>query len=73
MPIIVRVAIKPTSSIAKNQQTVNLENMQSTWLTVKGRHDVCIVPRAVPVVESMMAITLCDLALRAELLPRVIR
>ena len=73
MPIVVRVAIKPTSSIAKSQQTVNLENMQSAELTVKGRHDICIVPRAVPVVESMMAVTLCDFAMRAELLPRVIK
>jgi chorismate synthase len=73
MPVVVRVAIKPTSSIAKSQPTVNLENMQSTRIEVKGRHDVCIVPRAVPVVESMMAVTLCDLALRAELLPRVIK
>jgi chorismate synthase len=73
MPVVVRVAVKPTSSIARSQQTVNLENMQGARLTVKGRHDVCIVPRAVPVVESMMAITLCDIALRAELLPRVVK
>ncbi|MDI6814823.1 MAG: chorismate synthase, partial [Dehalococcoidales bacterium] len=73
MPIVVRVAVKPTSSIAKNQQTVNIRNRESTTLTVTGRHDVCIVPRAVPVVESMMAVTLCDFALRAELLPRVVK
>jgi chorismate synthase len=73
MPIVVRVAVKPTSSIAKSQPTVNLENMQSARLAVKGRHDICIVPRAVPVVESMMAIILCDFALRAELLPRVVK
>ncbi len=73
MPIVVRVAVKPTSSIGKSQQTVNLGNMQSTRLSVKGRHDICIVPRAVPVVASMMAITLCDFAMRAELLPRVVK
>ena len=73
MPIVVRVAVKPTSSIAKSQPTVNLKNMESTSLTVKGRHDICIVPRAVVVVESMMAVTLCDLAMRAGLIPRVIR
>ncbi len=73
MPVVARVAVKPTSSIAKSQQTVNLENMQSTQLTVKGRHDVCIVPRAVPVVEAMIAVTLCDFAMRAELLPRVLK
>ena len=73
MPIVVRVAVKPTASIARSQQTVNMKNMESTRLTVKGRHDICIVPRAVPVVESMMAVTLCDFAMRAGLLPRVIK
>ena len=73
MPIVVRVVVKPTPSIAKSQSTVNLENMQNTRLTVKGRHDICIVPRAVPVVESMIAITVCDFVMRAELLPRVVK
>ena len=73
MPIIVRVAVKPTSSIAKSQQTVNIKDLESASLAVKGRHDACIVPRAVAVVEAMMAITLCDFALRAELIPRVIK
>ncbi len=73
MPIVVRVAIKPTSSIAKSQQTVDMKKMQSTSLEVKGRHDVCIVPRAVAVVESMMAVTLCDFAMRAGLIPGVIK
>ena len=73
MPIVVRVAVKPTSSIAKSQETVNMKNMQSASLAVKGRHDVCIAPRAVAVVESMMAVTLCDFAIRAGLIPRVIK
>ncbi len=73
MPIVVRVAIKPTSSIAKSQQTVDIKNIKSASLEVAGRHDVCIVPRAVVVVESMMAITLCDFAIRAGLIPRVIK
>ncbi len=73
MPIVVRVAVKPTSSIAKSQQTVNLKNMEITSLAVKGRHDICIVPRAVVVVESMMALTICDFAMRAGLIPRVIK
>ena len=73
MPIVVRVAVKPTSSIAKDQRTVDIKNMENTTLSVKGRHDVCIVPRAVAVVESMMAVTLCDFAIRAGLLPRVIK
>jgi len=73
MPIVVRVAIKPTSSIAKSQPTVNIKDMKNASLTVKGRHDVCIVPRAVAVVEAMMAVTLGDFAMRAGLIPRVIK
>jgi len=73
VPIVVRVAVKPTASIAKSQQTVNIEKMEEASLAVRGRHDVCIVPRAVAVVESMMAVTLCDFAMRAGLVPRVIK
>ncbi len=73
MPIVVRVAVKPTSSIAKNQKTVDIKNMENATLSVKGRHDVCIVPRAVEVVEAMMAVTLCDFAIKTGLLPRVIK
>ena len=73
MPIVVRVAVKPTSSIAKSQETVNMESMESASLTIKGRHDTCIVPRAVPAVEAMIAVTLCDFAMRAGLIPRVIK
>ncbi len=73
MPLILRVAIKPTPSITKNQATVNMKDMANANLSVKGRHDACIVPRAVVVVEAIMAITICDLALRAGLIPRVIK
>ncbi|MBG7616901.1 MAG: chorismate synthase [Chloroflexi bacterium] len=73
MPIIARVAIKPTPSILKEQPTVNIVTGKNTSIKVHGRHDPCIVPRAVPIVESMMAITLCDLALRAQIMPRVIK
>ncbi len=73
MPIVARVAIKPTPSIAKEQSTVDLKENQDTSLTIKGRHDACIVPRAVVVVEAMMAITLCDLGMRAGLIPKVIK
>lgn len=72
MPIIVRVAIKPTPSIFKRQKSVDLSKMKEVTLEVRGRHDICIVPRAVPVVEAMMAIVLSDFALRAGLIPRVI-
>lgn len=73
MPIVVRVAVKPTPSIAKKQETVDIKTMKSASLEVRGRHDACIVPRAVPAVEAMVAVTLCDFALRAELIPRVIK
>ncbi len=73
MPIVVRVAVKPTPSIAKNQETVNIKNMENASLAIKGRHDACIVLRAVPVVESMMAVTLCDFAIRAGLISKVIK
>jgi len=73
MPIVVRVAVKPTASIARGQETVDVQKMQNASLAVRGRHDACIVPRAVPVVESMVAVTLCDFAMRAELIPRVIK
>jgi len=73
MPLTVRVAIKPTPSISKKQNSVDLKEMTGAELEIKGRHDACIVPRAVPVVEAMMALTLCDFALRAGLLTRVIK
>jgi chorismate synthase len=47
--------------------------MKSIKIEVGGRHDVCIVPRAVPVVAAMMAATLCDFAMRAGLIPRVLK
>ena len=73
MPIVVRVAVKPTSSIAKKQETINIEKMEPASLEVRGRHDACIVPRAVPVVEAMIAVTLCDFAMKAGLIPEVIK
>jgi chorismate synthase len=54
-----RVAVKPPSSIAQKQQTVNTEH-EDTTIEVKGRHDPCICPRVVPVVEAMIAVTLAD-------------
>lgn len=63
MPVSFRVAIKPTPSIGKCQQSVNLRDMRECELTVKGRHDPCIVPRAVPVIEAATAIALFDVCL----------
>lgn len=72
MPIEVSVAFKPPSSIPIKQRTVNLRKMEEASITVKGRHDPCIVPKAVPVVESSLAITLCDILMEAGVIPRVL-
>ena len=61
MPILLRCAFKPTSSIGKEQDTINLDTMQNDKLNLTGRHDPCVVPRAVPIVESAMAIALLDI------------
>jgi chorismate synthase len=73
MPIMIRVAIKPTPSIAKEQKTVNLKNMENAVLSVKGRHDPCVVPKAVPAIEAAIAITLADHMIRAGFIPRVLK
>ena len=61
MPLIVRAAVKPTASISQQQHTVNLETGMDDLLEVKGRHDPCIVPRAVPVVEAAAALGVLNL------------
>ena len=64
MPLIFRCAVKPTPSIAKAQQSVRLSTKEITTLQVQGRHDPCIVPRAVPVIEAAAAIAIYDSMLR---------
>lgn len=61
MPIVFRAAVKPTPSIFKPQRSVDLNAMAETELTIAGRHDPCIVPRAVPVMEAAAAIALADM------------
>ncbi len=73
MPIVVRVAVKPTPSISKEQRSVNLPRMEETVIQVGGRHDPCIVPKAVPVVESAVAAVLVDHMLRAGVIPKVLQ
>ncbi len=63
--IVVRIAVKPPSSISKLQKTVDLETMEETKIELKGRHDPNICPRMVPVAESMLAIVLADMMLRS--------
>ena len=64
MPLIFRAAIKPTPSIAIEQDSVSLSQMENVKLVVGGRHDPCIVPRAVPVFEAACAIAISDLLIR---------
>ncbi|KGF72501.1 chorismate synthase [Neosynechococcus sphagnicola sy1] len=63
--IIIRVAFKPTATIRKEQRTVTATGEETT-LAAKGRHDPCVLPRAVPMVEAMMALVLCDHLLRHQ-------
>jgi chorismate synthase len=72
MPLVVRVAVKPTSSISKKQKTVDLSKMEDATIKVQGRHDPCIVPKAVPVVEASVAIVLVDQLLRGGFIPKVL-
>ena len=66
-PIVFRVAFKPTATIAKSQPTVTASGEEST-LAARGRHDPCVLPRAVPMVEAMTSLVLCDHALRQRAL-----
>jgi chorismate synthase len=63
--IMIRVAFKPTATIRKEQQTINAAG-QATTLAAKGRHDPCVLPRAVPMVEAMVALVLADHLLRQQ-------
>jgi chorismate synthase len=62
-PVIARVAFKPTATISRAQNTVTTAGEETT-LAARGRHDPCVLPRAVPMVEAMAALVLCDHALR---------
>jgi len=66
MPITVRVGLKPTPSISRTQRTVDLRTRQPAEINVGGRHDPCIVPRAVPVIESAALLGLLSLALEVD-------
>jgi len=71
--IVLRIAVKPTPSISKTQRSVNLKTFENTEISVKGRHDPCIVPRAVPVAEAMVALVITDLMMMQGFIPRFLR
>ena len=63
MPVVFRTAFKPTPSILVPQKTIKETSNEIVDIITEGRHDPCVLPRAVPVVEAMTALTLCDLCL----------
>jgi len=72
MPIEFKVAIKPTPSIGIPQKTIDLDTMKETEFQIKGKHDPCIVPRAVVVIEAVTAIVLLDQLMFEDFIPRVL-
>lgn len=70
MPLMWQMAVKPTPSIAKPQKSVDMDTMQDAELVVRGRHDPCIVPRAVPVAEAVCALALLDALLEDGRFPQ---
>ncbi|OKY78520.1 MAG: Chorismate synthase AroC [Candidatus Methanohalarchaeum thermophilum] len=68
-PINIRASVKPTPSISKPQKTVNLREKEEKEIQIRGRHDPCICPRIVPVLESMVSLTIVDLCMRSGNLP----
>jgi chorismate synthase len=73
MPIVIRIAFKPAASIAKTQKTIDVSIGSETKLNVPGRHDPCVVPRAPPIVESVVSMVLADHAIRAGFIPLVLK
>ena len=71
--IVVQVALKPTPSISRIQRSINLRTMEETDIKVTGRHDPCVVPKAVPVVEAVVSIVLTDFMIRMQMLPKFLR
>jgi len=72
MPIVLRVGFKPASSINKIQNTVDVKTRKNVKLRVEGRHDPCVVPRAPPVVDSLVSLVIADHALQSGFIKSVI-
>ncbi|MGA8842361.1 MAG: chorismate synthase [Nitrososphaeraceae archaeon] len=73
MPLVVRVGFKPAASIAKKQRSIDLTTNKECDIVVSGRHDPCVVPRAPPVVASVISLVLSDHAIRSGLIPPVLK
>ena len=73
MPIEFSVAVKPTATIGIPQKTVNIETMENTEIEITGRHDPCIVPRAIVVVEAMTSVVLLDFLLIEGIVPSIFK
>lgn len=73
MPLTIRVAFKPAASIAKTQKTIDISSLAETELSVPGRHDPCVVPRAPPIVECVVSMVLADHAIRSCYIPPVLK
>jgi chorismate synthase len=73
MPIVIRIGFKPVASIAKTQETIDLSTGSQVALNVPGRHDPCVVPRAPPVVESVVSIVLADHTLRGGFIQSILK
>jgi chorismate synthase len=73
MPLTIRVAFKPAASIAKTQKTIDISSLAETELSVPGRHDPCVVPRAPPIVECVISMVLADHAIRSCYIPPVLK
>jgi chorismate synthase len=73
MPLTIRVAFKPAASIAKTQKTIDISSLAETQLSVPGRHDPCVVPRAPPIVECVVSMVLADHAIRSCYIPPVLK
>jgi chorismate synthase len=72
MPIVTRLSIKPTPSISKKQKTIDLSTLDEASISISGRHDPCIVPKAVPVVEAAVAVVLVDHLIRGGFISKVL-
>ena len=73
MPIVLRIGFKPAASVSRRQETLDISTNEQTSLSVPGRHDPCVVPRAPPVVESVVSMVLADHAIRGGFIPPVLK